>query len=132
MSATNTLEAQVLGALLGSTQVQFSTSGPFLGLITSPTEAGTNSECSAASYSRVEIGGTGQGTFDVTAGTAVSNGDLTFPQAQEAWGTFTHIGIFDASTGGDLLMYGALDSSVTIGSGDTFKVASGDFTITMD
>lgn len=36
-------------------------------------------------------------------GQTSNNADVLFPIASEAWGDITHIGIFDASTGGNLL-----------------------------
>jgi hypothetical protein len=42
---------------------------------------------------------------------------ITFPTATGSWGTVTYFGIYDASTAGNLVGYGALTSSQTISSG---------------
>lgn len=49
---------------------------------------------------------------------------ITFPTATGSWGTVTHFGLFDASTAGNLRMWGALTASKTIGNGDTASFAA--------
>jgi hypothetical protein len=46
--------------------------------------------------------------------------------------TVTHIGVFDASSGGNLLFHGALSASVVAASGDTFTIAANDLDVTLD
>ena len=45
--------------------------------------------------------------------------------------TVTHIGIWDASTSGNLLYHGAVSSSKTVASGDTISLAAGQLTVTL-
>ena len=47
-----------------------------------------------------------------------------------SFGSVSHFGIFDASSGGNLLFHGAFASAKTIASGDVLKIASGSLTIT--
>ncbi|MGE8080518.1 phage tail fiber protein [Peribacillus loiseleuriae] len=55
-------------------------------------------EVSKASYARQAI------TFITpTDGQTSNSADVLFPIANESWGNITHIGIFDSSTGGNLL-----------------------------
>ena len=88
---------------------------------TDPTDSGSGTEVSGGSYARVQC----------TAWDAPSNGatantnDITFPAATASWGTVTHMGIFDASTAGNLLFHGALTASKAVGDGDTFKFLAG-------
>ena len=42
------------------------------------------------------------------------------------------VGIFDAASGGNLLHWGDLTASKTIGSGDRFELPAGDLDITED
>jgi len=57
-----------------------------------------NTEVSQASYKRM------QANFAEPAnGQTSNNADVLFPIANENWGNVTHIGIFDALTGGNLL-----------------------------
>ena len=44
----------------------------------------------------------------------------------------THIGLYDALTTGNLLYHGAVTVSKTITTGDTFSIAVGNLTITLD
>ena len=57
---------------------------------------------------------------------------ITFPTASGSWGTITHIAICDTATwgAGNVLLWGALTSSKTIGNGDTFKISIGDLDVT--
>ena len=54
-----------------------------------------------------------------SSGLAISNSSLIeFPQAGEEAGNITHIGIFDSSTGGNMLIYGELNEIITIRQGE--------------
>jgi len=96
-----------------------------------PGEDGSGiAEPSGNGYARVE-------TSD-TDWTNASNGhienanDIEFPEATGDWGTITHFALFDAATGGNMLAYGSLSQSKTIGSGDTAKFKAGDLDVTLD
>jgi hypothetical protein len=70
-------------------------------------------------------------TFGAAASGTVSNSSsISFTSMPVA--TVTHIGIFDASTGGNLLIHGALSASVVSASGDTFTIAANDLDVTLD
>jgi hypothetical protein len=43
----------------------------------------------------------------------------------------THVAIYDASTGGNMLAHGALTASKTVDSGDTFTIAAGALSLTL-
>jgi hypothetical protein len=57
---------------------------------------------------------------------------MEFPAATASWGTVTHVGLYDASTSGNLLAYAALSVSKTIDSGDVLRIPSNDLDITRD
>lgn len=65
-----------------------------------------------------------------SSGSASNSGAVEFDTATASWGTITHIGIWDASSSGNLLFYGALDASKAIASGDVFKVNASGITLT--
>jgi hypothetical protein len=91
-----------------------------------PTDAGTGTEVSGGSYARQSA------TFAAPSnGASATNADVTFPQATGNWGTIGWIGIWDASTSGNLLYHTALDASKAIDTGDIFKIASGSLTVTL-
>lgn len=64
---------------------------------------------------------------------ASSNSTVTFGQASNDYSAdVTHIGMYDALTGGNLLFYGALATAKTVTAGDVFQINSGSLTITLD
>lgn len=56
---------------------------------------------------------------------------VEFPEATGDWGTITHVGLFDASSGGNLLVSFALDSSQAVTSGKTARFPAGDLNVTL-
>ena len=89
----------------------------------SPTDAGSGGAEVAATRQAI--------TFGAASGGTVSNSSsISFTSMPAV--TVTHIGVFDASTGGNLLFHGALSSSVVAASGDTFTIAANDLDITLD
>ena len=101
----------------------------YVGLFTAaPNDAGGGTEVSGNGYSRQSV------TFDAAtsgAGTTSNSGAVTFTAAGGAWGTITHIGIFDASTSGNLLWHGSLTVSKTVADGDTLQFAVGNIDLTL-
>jgi putative cofactor-binding repeat protein len=68
----------------------------------------------------------------VSGNTASNSGAVEYPTATASFGTVSHVGIYDASTSGNLIAYAALSSSKTISTGDVFRVPIGDLDITLD
>jgi len=126
---SNYAELKVLDHLFRNTA--YTSPSAYMGLFTSdPTDAGTGTEVSGNGYARVQIDNK---MAAAASGAISSNSDITFPTASGgAFGTITHIGIFDASSSGNLLAHGALTASKTISDGDTFQINSGSLTITID
>jgi hypothetical protein len=92
-----------------------------------PTDAGGGTEVSGGSYARQPV------TFSAASGGSITNSaDITFPQATADWGTIVAVGLFDASTAGNLLWYGNLTTSKTVNSGDIFKISAGNLTVSLD
>lgn len=123
---SNYLENALINATLRNTTYT-SPATVYVGLFTTdPTDAGSGTEVSGGSYARTSA------TFAAPSdGASSTNADVQFPQATGNWGTVTHFGIFDAATSGNLLYHGALTSSKTIETGDVFKIASGNLTVTL-
>jgi len=100
----------------------------FVGLFTvAPTDTTSGTEVSGGSYARQELA-----VSAASDGVVTSSADINFPQATANWGTISHIGILDALTSGNLLMYTPLTTSKTIEEGDILKVSSGNLTVTLD
>lgn len=124
---SNYLENAIIDAVLRNTSYTSPTT-VYVGLFTTdPTDAGSGTEVSGGSYARTAV------TFSAPSNGVTSNSaDVEFPQATASWGSVTHIGLHDAASGGNLLFHTVLDTTKTIDSGDIFKIASGNLTVTLD
>jgi hypothetical protein len=127
MSMSDYLENALLNAVLRNTPYT-SPSQVYVALFTSdPTDAGTGTEVSGGGYARQAV------TFNAPSNGQVTNAsDILFPIATASWGTVTHVGIYDAQTGGNLLFSGALTTSKTISANDQLKIAAGSLSISLD
>jgi len=66
------------------------------------------------------------------SGSEVDNDSaIEFPEASGSWGTVTHVGLFDALSGGNLMVSFALDSSQAVASGKTARFPAGDLNVTL-
>ena len=123
---SNYLENAIINATLRATTYT-SPATVYVSLwTTDPTDAGSGTEVSGGSYARTAV------TFGApSGGVSTNSAAVEFPQATASWGTIGYIGINDASTSGNLLYHTALDTSKTIDSGDIFKIASGNLSVTL-
>ena len=128
MSFSNYLETELLDHVFAGNAYS-SPAAVYVGLFTSnPSEDGSGTEVSTSStgYGRLA------GSFTVSGNTATTDAAIEYSTATASWGTITHIGIYDAETGGNLLAYAALTASKAIASGDVFRIPAGDIDITLD
>ena len=126
-AASDFLELKILEHTLGITAYTQPTTVYLALFTTDPTDAGTGTEVSGGGYVRQSI------AWNTPASGAVTNSaDVTFPQATGNYGTVTHIGIYDASSAGNLLYHGALSASKSVETNDTFLVEAGDLSISLD
>ncbi len=94
-------------------------------------EAGTltdETSTSGTAYARQAV------TFAAaSSGSAATSATVTFPAATANWGTITHVAIMDGGTAGagNVLFWGAVITSKTIETGDTFQVSSGNLTVSL-
>jgi hypothetical protein len=132
-AASNYLENKVLDHVLKNTAYS-QPANLFVGLFTNTSgnaaanlEAGTlTDEVSGGSYDRQA------GAFSAASGgSASTSATITFPAATANWGTITHVAVLDASTSGNVLFWGAVTTSKTIETGDTFQITSGNLTISL-
>jgi hypothetical protein len=113
-------------------------------LTAAPSDAGGGTEVSGGSYARVGVtaslanfaGTQSAGSTTAssgTGGTTSNNGAITFPAPTANWGSVTHWGIYDASSGGNLLYYAPLTTPKTINNGDAApSFAAGALTVQED
>lgn len=90
---------------------------------TAPNTDGTNvgEPNASAGYARVELTTLGEPTNGVVTNTAAIN----FDESTASWGTITHFVIFDAQTGGNLLMYGALSTPRSVEAATIMTIKEG-------
>jgi len=100
----------------------------YLGLFTAdPGEASGGTEVSGGSYARQAV------AFNAAASGATDNtAEIAFPVATAAWGTITHVVIFDAVTAGNRIWHGPLAAEKIIGIDDQFKMAAGALDVSID
>jgi hypothetical protein len=136
-AASNYLENKVLDHVLKNTAFT-QPSGLYLALFNNTSgnaaanlEAGTltdETSTSGTAYARKAV------TFAASSGgTAATSATVTFDAATASWGTITHVAVMDGGTAGsgNVLFWGAVTTSKTIDTGDTFQVTSGNLTISL-
>lgn len=127
MSYSDYAETASLNWLLDPLSSPTRPSAIYVALYTSaPSDAGGGTEVSGGSYARTA------GAFTVTGNTAANNANIEFPTATASWGTVTHMAIFDASTGGNMLAWSALTSSKTVDTNDLLRFSTGQLTVSLD
>ena len=127
MSFSNFLETEILDHVFaGAAYTAASTK--YLALFTALAdgEAGTVTEVTGGGYARQTV------AFTTSGNTTSNNAAVEFPTATANYGTVTHVGVYDASSSGNLMAYAALSSNKTIETGDVFRVPSGDLDITLN
>jgi hypothetical protein len=140
MSFTDLLEDRVLTHFFTADAAPTRPTAWYVGLLTAaPTDSTvTPSEISAGNYARV--GSVALSVSGTSPTVAENDNTIAFSAASIDWGTVSHIGIFDASTGGNLLAYTALTDpndatqtvTKTVNSGDIFQIAQGNLQIRID
>lgn len=124
---SNYLENKLLDHVLKNVSYTSPTT-VYMGLYTSdPGEGNTGTEVSGGAYARQIVSVT-----SASGGIVTSSADVTFPQCTSNWGTISHIGLLDALTSGNLLMYTPLTTSKVIETDDILKVNSGSLTVSLD
>lgn len=126
MSLTNAFETHALQYLLTTDSLTRPTTW-YIALFTSdPTDTGSaGTEATGFDYARTAV------TFSVSGDTASNSAAVEFPAANGGnWGTISHIGVMDASTGGNMIIHSALTTAKAINDGDVFRIPTNDLDIT--
>lgn len=132
MSASNYLEQKLLQHLFNLASFAIP-ANLYVALSTAnPGEDGSGiAEPVGNAYARVSTAAANW-TWNAGATRVENQTAITFPTASGSWGTVTHFAIFDASSGGNMLLYAPLLASKAIGNGDTPSFAAGTLTTTAD
>jgi hypothetical protein len=122
---TNYLESKLIDHFLGTTTYT-KPSAVYVALFTvTPGEAAGGTEVTGGSYARQAA------TFGAASSGATTN-DTNIDFANMPAATTVAIGIFDASTSGNMLLYGALTTNKTTDAGDTLRIATGSLSVSID
>ena len=118
MGLGNTYENNVLDAVLGQGFTKPAT--VYVALFTatpSSSGGGTEVSTSGTAYARVAVTNNATNWPNASSGSKSNGTVVTFPTATGSWGTVTSWALFDAATGGTLICFGNLTSSIAVGSG---------------
>jgi len=128
MSFSNTYETNVLTWAFTATSVTRPTAWYIALFTTDPAEdaSGTEVSASGTAYARQSA------SFTVSGNTASNSAAIEFPTATATYGTVTHVGVYDALTGGNLIAYAALTTSKAIDTGDVLRLPLGELNVTLD
>ena len=125
MAFSNYLANEILDAVFSGNAYSVPSTF-YLALYTAtPSASGGGTELSGDGYARQTV------AFTTTAQTSSNTAAVEYPTATASWGTITTVGVFDAVTSGNLLAFGNLTTSKTIGLGDVLRIPTGDLDITL-
>jgi len=124
---TDSLENSILNAILRNTSYT-SPSNVYLGLLgTAATDSTSGTELTNTGYARQGL------TFAApSAGVAATSASVTWSNSSGSdWDVAVQVGIYDASTGGNLLFYKNIAGRL-VKDGESLTIDSGDLTVTLD
>lgn len=122
------LEDKVLDHVFGGTSFTAPSSLHVALYTSAPSDTGGGTEVSGGSYARQTATFNVSGTNPTTATNAAA---VEYPTATGDYGTVVAVGIFDASSSGNLLAYASLTANKTVSTGDVFRFDAGDIDITL-
>ena len=122
---SNYLETKVLEHVFGGSA--YTAPGTlYVALFTAaPSDTGGGTEVSGGSYARQTA------AFTVSGDTGSNTSAIEYATATADYGTVVAMGVFDASSSGNLLAYGTLTTSKTVSNGDVFRFNAGAIDITL-
>ena len=127
---SNYWENEVINHTMGKSSIK--SPSVYIGLSTSePNDDGSGlNESDSNSYSRVR---TYADDWEAAFNGCIENvNDISFPLAVENWGLMTHFVLFDAATGGNMIVCGKLSPSKNISSGQIPKFSAGTLQIILN
>lgn len=88
---------------------------------------GVTEPSSSAGYARIAL----DMLSEPVDGAITNNDSVTFDESISAWGTVTHFVIYDAETGGNLLMYDALTTPRAVEEATVVIIKKGSLNLTL-
>lgn len=128
MSFSDTFETRILQWALEPASSPTRPSAVYIALFNAdPTDTGAGAtELSGSGYSRKPV------SFVVSGNTASNTAAVEFDVATAAWGTISHIGVYDAASAGNMIAHAALTTAKTIDANDVLRFPAGDIDVTLD
>jgi hypothetical protein len=121
---SNYMEAQIVEHFLRGSAT------PFLALYTSnPDEDNSGAEAEYSGYQRQSCSFT---STDTDGRTSLASSVTFAANGGNSPVTITHVGVLDAATGGNLLLYAPLTSAKTLANGDVISFGAGQGVFTLD
>lgn len=130
-SFSNFLELELLDHVFGAAAYTAPATLYVAAFTVAPSDTGGGTEVTGGAYARVAVTNNATNFPAASAGLKSNGTAITFPQATASWGTVVGIGIFDASSGGNLLAWCDF-TGVAIAINDILEIAAGDLDITLD
>lgn len=90
-----------------------------------PLTSGAEVSTSGTGYARQSA------TFTITGGSATNTSAIEFPAATANWGTIDYCAIYDALSGGNMLVSAALTSAKTVATLDILRFQASTITVTL-
>jgi hypothetical protein len=133
MNATDYLEGQIVAHLFRTASFTKPTTLAVALFTSAPTDSTAGTEVSGGGYARQTLNPLDANWAAPSAGNGVTSNSsvINFGTASASWGTVTHFAIYDATSGGNMLVWGALSASKTVNSGDGFTIPANQLTITV-
>lgn len=127
--ASDYLENKLVDHMLGKASFTMPTT-VYVALFTAaPTDAGGGTEVSGNAYARQAVTSV---MASASSGQSTNGSDVLFPTATGSWGTVVAAGLFDASSGGNLLAWNTLTTSRAVGANDRVRFNAGTLVVTVD
>ncbi len=131
-SATDFAEAAIAEHVLSGEALTLPAAWHVALFTVAPGESSSGTEVTGSGYARVAVT---RNTTNFPDGVmpVVNAAAVTFPTATSDYSAdVVAVGLFDASSGGNLWFYDALASAKTIEDGDTPEIAAGDLSLNVD
>jgi hypothetical protein len=125
MAFTSYTDNKLIDHLLGSGTFTKPASKYVALFIGDPLSGGTEISTSGTAYARQSA------AFTITGGVATNTAALEWAAATTAWGSITHVAIYDALSSGNQLVTAALTSTKTIGIGDVLRIPISQLSVTL-
>jgi hypothetical protein len=125
MPFTSYTDNKLIDHLLGSGTYTKPASKYVALFIGDPLGSGTEISTVGTAYARQS------GSFNVSSNVATNSANIEYAPATTPWGTINYIAVFDAASGGNMLVSAALSSAKTIGTGDVLRIPTGQLSVTL-